>query len=43
MIQGQIYLNTSLTESFFIVVVEAVFPGLYTITTDVVGVREVLP
>ncbi len=43
MIKGQIYLNTSLTESFFIVVVEAVFPGLYTITTDVVGVREVLP
>ncbi len=42
MIHGQIYLNTPLTESFCIAVVEAVFPGLYTIATDVVGIREVL-
>ena len=42
MIHGQIYLNTPLTESFCIAVVETVFPGLYTIATDVVGIREVL-
>jgi phosphatidylinositol glycan class A protein len=43
MIQGQIYLNTSLTESFCIAIVEAASAGLYTIATDVGGVGEVLP
>ena len=43
MIKGQIYLNTSLTESFCIAIVEAASAGLYTIATDVGGVGEVLP
>ena len=43
MIKGQIYLNTSLTESFCIAIVEAASVGLYTIATDVGGVGEVLP
>ena len=43
MIQGQIYLNTSITESFCIAIVEAASAGLYTIATDVGGVGEVLP
>ena len=43
MVQGQIYLNTSLTESFCIAIVEAASAGLYTIATDVGGVGEVLP
>jgi phosphatidylinositol glycan class A protein len=43
MIQGQIFLNTSLTESFCIAIVEAASAGLYTIATDVGGVGEVLP
>ena len=43
MIQGHIYLNTSLTESFCIAIVEAASTGLYTIATDVGGVGEVLP
>lgn len=43
MIQGQIYLNISLTESFCIAIVEAASTGLYTVTTDVGGVGEVLP
>ena len=43
MIQGDIYLNTSLTESFCIAIVEAASTGLYTIATDVGGVGEVLP
>ena len=43
MVKGQIYLNTSLTESFCIAIVEAASAGLYTIATDVGGVGEVLP
>ena len=43
MIKGNIYLNTSLTESFCIAIVEAASTGLYTIATDVGGVGEVLP
>ena len=43
MIKGNIYLNTSLTESFCIATIEAVSTGLYTITTDVGGIGEVLP
>ena len=43
MVKGQIYLNTSLTESFCIAIVEAASVGLYTIATDVGGVGEVLP
>ena len=42
MIQGQIYLNTSLTESFYISIVEAVSAWLYTIDNDVMGIWEVL-
>ena len=36
-------MNTSLTESFCIAIVEAASAGLYTIATDVGGVGEVLP
>ena len=43
MIKGNIYLNTSLTESFCIAIVEAASTGLYIVTTDVGGVGEVLP
>jgi phosphatidylinositol glycan class A protein len=43
MIKGNIYLNTSLTESFCIAIVEAASTGLFTISTDVGGVGEVLP
>ena len=43
MIKGDIYLNTSLTESFCIAIVEAASTGLFTISTDVGGVGEVLP
>ena len=43
MIKGNLYLNTSLTESFCIAIVEAASTGLYTIATDVGGVGEVLP
>jgi phosphatidylinositol N-acetylglucosaminyltransferase subunit A len=43
MIQGHIYLNTSLTEAFCIAIVEAASTGLYVVATDVGGVGEVLP
>jgi phosphatidylinositol glycan class A protein len=43
MIQGHIYLNTSLTEAFCIAIVEAASTGLYVVSTDVGGVGEVLP
>ena len=43
MVKGHIFLNTSLTESFCIAIVEAASAGLYTIATDVGGVGEVLP
>ncbi|KAG8979889.1 hypothetical protein FRC05_007332 [Tulasnella sp. 425] len=41
--QGAIYLNTSLTESFGIGLLEAACAGLYVVSTRVGGVPEVLP
>jgi phosphatidylinositol glycan class A protein len=43
LIQGHIYLNTSLTEAFCIAIVEAASTGLYVVSTDIGGVGEVLP
>jgi len=42
-IQGDIFLNTSLTESFCIANLEAACSGLLVVSTDVGGVPEVLP
>ncbi|KLO14008.1 transferase [Schizopora paradoxa] len=41
--EGTIFLNTSLTESFGIAIVEAACAGLYVVSTKVGGVPEVLP
>ena len=41
--RGHIFLNTSLTESFCIAILEAACCGLFVVTTDVGGVPEVLP
>jgi phosphatidylinositol glycan class A protein len=43
LIQGNIYLNTSLTEAFCIAIVEAASTGCYVVSTDIGGVSEVLP
>lgn len=43
LVQGQIFLNTSLTEAFCIAIVEAASCGLHIISTRVGGVSEVLP
>ncbi|CAH8518057.1 unnamed protein product [Heterobilharzia americana] len=43
LIQGDIFLNTSLTEAFCIAVIEAVSCGLMVISTAVGGLPEVLP
>ncbi|KAJ6572097.1 glycosyltransferase family 4 protein [Mycena capillaripes] len=43
LIQGSIYLNTSLTESFGIAILEAACAGLYVVSTRVGGVPEILP
>lgn len=43
LMQGDIFLNTSLTESFCIAIAEAASVGLYIVATDVGGVGEVLP
>lgn len=43
LIQGSIFLNTSLTESFGIAIVEAACAGLYVVSTRVGGVPEILP
>lgn len=43
MIQGHVFLNTSLTEAFCIGVVEAASCGLSIVSTRVGGVPEVLP
>ncbi|CAH8605169.1 unnamed protein product [Dicrocoelium dendriticum] len=43
LIQGDIFLNTSLTEAFCIALLEAVSCGLLVISTGVGGVPEVLP
>jgi len=41
--RGHIFLNTSLTESFCIAILEAACCGLLIVSTDVGGVPEVLP
>ncbi|KAI1693355.1 PIGA (GPI anchor biosynthesis) domain-containing protein [Ditylenchus destructor] len=43
LIQGQIFLNTSLTEAFCMSIVEAASCGLYVVSTKVGGIPEVLP
>ena len=41
--QGEIFLNTSLTEAFCIAICEAVSCGLHVVSTKVGGIPEVLP
>ncbi|KAG6917608.1 hypothetical protein DXG01_001837 [Tephrocybe rancida] len=41
--QGVIFMNTSLTESFGIAILEAACAGLYVVSTRVGGVPEILP
>ncbi|KDQ09440.1 glycosyltransferase family 4 protein [Botryobasidium botryosum FD-172 SS1] len=43
LIEGSIFLNTSLTEAFCIGILEAACAGLYVVSTRVGGVPEVLP
>ncbi|KAI1715327.1 PIGA (GPI anchor biosynthesis) domain-containing protein [Ditylenchus destructor] len=43
LIQGQIFLNTSLTEAFCMSIVEAASCGLHVVSTKVGGIPEVLP
>ncbi|KAF9455875.1 glycosyltransferase family 4 protein [Collybia nuda] len=43
LIQGSIFMNTSLTESFGIAILEAACAGLYVVSTKVGGVPEILP
>lgn len=43
LVQGQIFLNCSLTESFCIAILEAACCGLLVVSTNVGGVPEVLP
>jgi phosphatidylinositol glycan class A protein len=43
LVRGHIFLNSSLTESFCIAILEAACCGLYTVSTKVGGVPEVLP
>ncbi|RUS19323.1 hypothetical protein BC937DRAFT_87662 [Endogone sp. FLAS-F59071] len=43
LVQGHIFLNTSLTEAFCIAIVEAACAGLLVVSTKVGGVPEVLP
>jgi hypothetical protein len=43
LVQGSIFMNTSLTESFGIAIVEAACAGLYVVSTRVGGVPEALP
>lgn len=43
LIQGSIFMNTSLTESFGIAILEAACAGLYVVSTRVGGVPEILP
>nr|CAD2209019.1 unnamed protein product [Meloidogyne enterolobii] len=43
LIQGQIFLNTSLTEAFCMSIVEAACCGLHVVSTKVGGIPEVLP
>ena len=41
--RGHIFLNTSLTESFCLAILEAASCGLFVVSTKVGGVPEVLP
>src|SRR4051812_47560484 len=41
--RGQLFMNTSLTESFGIAILEAACAGLYVVSTRVGGVPEILP
>jgi len=43
LIQGSVFMNTSLTESFGIAILEAACAGLYVVSTRVGGVPEILP
>ncbi|KAL6736369.1 hypothetical protein Aduo_006729 [Ancylostoma duodenale] len=43
LVQGQIFINTSLTEAFCMSIVEAASCGLHVVSTRVGGVPEVLP
>ena len=43
LVQGHIFLNTSLTEAFCIAIVEAASCGLLVVSTKVGGIPEVLP
>lgn len=43
LVRGSIFLNTSLTESFGIAILEAACAGLYVVSTRVGGVPEILP
>lgn len=43
LVQGDIFLNTSLTEAFCIAIVEAASCGLQVVSTSVGGIPEVLP
>eukprot|EP00117_Sycon_ciliatum_P009943 scpid66556/ scgid12037/ N-acetylglucosaminyl-phosphatidylinositol biosynthetic protein; GlcNAc-PI synthesis protein; Phosphatidylinositol-glycan biosynthesis class A protein len=43
LVQGDIFLNTSLTEAFCMAIVEAASCGLKVVSTDVGGIPEVLP
>eukprot|EP00828_Plagiopyla_frontata_P048116 TRINITY_DN9123_c0_g1_i2.p1 TRINITY_DN9123_c0_g1~~TRINITY_DN9123_c0_g1_i2.p1 ORF type:complete len:193 (-),score=23.55 TRINITY_DN9123_c0_g1_i2:174-752(-) len=43
LVRGHIFLNTSLTEAFCIAIVEAAAAGLFVVSTNVGGIREVLP
>jgi len=43
MVRGHIYLNTSLTEAFGIILLEAASSGLFVVSTDIGGIPEVLP
>lgn len=43
LVRGHIFLNTSLTEAFCIAIVEAASCGLFVVSTNVGGIKEVLP
>ncbi|GBE87393.1 Phosphatidylinositol N-acetylglucosaminyltransferase gpi3 subunit [Sparassis crispa] len=43
LVRGSIFMNTSLTESFGIAILEAACAGLYVVSTRVGGVPEILP
>ena len=43
LVQGHIFLNTSLTEAYCMAIVEAAASGLQVVSTRVGGIPEVLP